>query len=184
MTDSLAQQRMAVPVSGKGRTASAGIFRVSIGVSRPIGSLTSAREVDDPGWYVICADGGATVDDFCIGTLAYPDICCLECAGPGFWEADWEGCPWSRDCGAVGAMKRAPILREGLGRHFGGVNTGFLDGHAHWLPSQRVIKEAPSAGDPFRGRLRGVGPWGPTADAPRFDPKAVPPLYQRGAASE
>jgi prepilin-type processing-associated H-X9-DG protein len=127
---------------------------------------------------VICADGGATADNFCTGTLAYPDLCHLECAGPGDWEADWENCPWSRACGAIGAMKTDPGLRKPYARHYGGVNIGFLDGHARWMHSEAVIAEAPSHGDRNRGRLRGFGPWGPTSDVDWYDySDGVPPLY-------
>ena len=63
-------------------------------------------------------------------------------------------------------------------RHFGGVNIGFLDGHAQWFDSEQVIAESPSAGDRHRGHLRGYGPWGPTKDAPWYDPNAgIPALY-------
>jgi hypothetical protein len=61
---------------------------------------------------------------------------------------------------------------------FGGVNLGSLDGHARWMNSEEVIEESPSAGDPHRGRLRGYGPWGPTYDAPWYDPDdGIIPLY-------
>ena len=107
-TDSLTQQRIALPITGKGRVASPGSFVQSIGVNRPeaavIGREKNAETVQNPDWFVICGDAGATVDDFCVGTLAYPDLCHLECAGPGDWEADWENCPWSRQCGAVAEM--------------------------------------------------------------------------------
>ena len=46
------------------------------------------------------------------------------------------------------------------------------------MNSEEVIKESPSAGDPHRGRLRGYGPWGPTYDAPWYDPNdGIIPLY-------
>ena len=178
VTDSLTQKRMAVPVSGKGRTASAGMFVQSIGANSGACFERSARAVEEPAWYVICADAGATVDDFCTGTLAYPDLCHLECAGPGDWEADWENCSWSGECGAIGEMKTDPELRKPYARHFGGVNVGFLDGHARWMDSEKVIEESASHGDPRRGRLRGYGPWGPTKDAPWYDSNdGIIPLY-------
>ena len=176
VTDTLAQRRLAVPIGGKGRTASPGMFLQSIGVNAGGAGEMSLLSLEDPGWFVICADAGATVDDFCTGTLAYPDLCHLECAGPGDWEADWEKCPWSRECGAIAAMKTNPELRKPYARHFGGVNIGFLDGHARWMHSEEVIAESPSQGNPNRGHLRGYGPWGPTSDA--WDPTSgIPPLY-------
>jgi prepilin-type processing-associated H-X9-DG protein len=169
---------MAVPVGLKDEAVSPGTFLQSIGVNASAGAEPSANAIPEPAWYVICADGGATIDDFCTGSLAYPDLCHLECAGPGDWEADWEKCPWSRECGAIADMKRDPELRKPYARHFGGVNIGFLDGHARWMNSEEVIEESPSAGDPHRGRLRGYGPWGPTYDAPWYDPDdGIIPLY-------
>jgi prepilin-type processing-associated H-X9-DG protein len=154
------------------------MFIQSIGVNSTAGQHAAAGAVEDPAWFVVCADGGATIDDFCTGTLAYPDLCHLECAGPGDWEADWQNCPWSRDCGAIGAMKTNPELRMPHARHFGGVNIGFLDGRARWMHSESVIDESPSTGNRKRGRLRGYNPWGPTRDDPNYDPsQGVPPLY-------
>jgi prepilin-type processing-associated H-X9-DG protein len=168
-----------VPVGGKGLVASEGTFVQSIGVNTTASAEPGADYVGaDPACYVICADGGATTDGFCTGTLAYPDLCHLECAGPGDWEADWENCHWSRTCGAIGAMKTDPELRRPYARHYGGVNIGFLDGHAQWMPSETVIDEAPSHGNPSRGRLRGFSPWGPTRDAPSYNPGGgIPALY-------
>jgi prepilin-type processing-associated H-X9-DG protein len=179
VTDSLTQGRIAVPRTAKGMTASPGMFLESIAVNTcATGELGSASLVPDPACYVIAADGGATIDNFGTGTLAYPDLCTLECAGPGMWEADWDHCPWSRDCGAIGAMKTDPELRRPYARHFGGVNIGFLDGHAQWFDSEQVIAESPSTGNPNRGRLRGYEPWAPTRDAPTYDPSGgVPALY-------
>jgi hypothetical protein len=143
--------------------------------------------VEDPRWFVVLADGGGALDAFGTGTLAYPDLCHLECASdvpvasPGWrgqWQADWENCPWSRQCGATAEMKRNPELRKPYARHFGGVNLGFLDGHAIWMHSEKVIEESPSWGDPGRGRLRGYEPWGPTYDAPWYKPEdGIIPLY-------
>jgi len=166
VTDTLAQRRLAVPRTAKGRQASAGMFLQSIGVNTSAAELETALAVEGPAWYVVCADGGATIDDYCTGTLAYPDLCKLECAGPGYWEADWENCPWSRQCGAKAILKKFPEMRRPYARHYGGVNIGFLDGHAAWFDSETVIAESPSTGNPKRGRLRGYHPWYPTSDAP------------------
>jgi prepilin-type processing-associated H-X9-DG protein len=75
-------------------------------------------------------------------------------------------------------MLADPELRRPYARHFGGVNIGFLDGHARWVYSEEVIELSPSHGNRSRGRLRGYGPWGPTSDAPWYDPASgVPTLY-------
>jgi prepilin-type processing-associated H-X9-DG protein len=176
VSDSLTQRRIALPVTGKGKVASAGMFLQSIGVNEGSAAGMNVSEVADPAWYVLCADAGATVESFTTGTLAYPDVCHLGCAGPGDWEAHWGNCPWSRECGAVAAMKTGPELRRPYARHFGGVNIGFLDGHAKWFDSETVIAESPSTGNPNRGRLRGYEPGSATSDA--WDPNSgIPPLY-------
>jgi prepilin-type processing-associated H-X9-DG protein len=166
VTDSLAQKRLAVPITAKGRAASKGMFLQSIGVNTSANDMLSASAVEQPEWYVICADGGATTDDFGTGTLAYPDLCALECAAPGVWMPDWENCPWSRDCGATPELRATTELRRPYARHFGGVNIGFLDGHANWFDSEALIALSPTTADSNRGRLRGYHSWGPTSDSP------------------
>jgi prepilin-type processing-associated H-X9-DG protein len=185
VSDSLTQKRLAVPASfgrpgaravhgSENKLPTAGVFVQSIGVNE--GSLSSIAEVQDPSCYVICGDAGATVDAFLTGTLAYPDLCHLECAGPGDWEADWENCPWSRECGGTVALKLEPELRRRFARHFGGVNVGFLDGHAEWIDSEEIIANAPTTSNPNRGRLRGLVPGTTTSDA--WDSTSgIPPLY-------
>ena len=178
VTDSLIQRRLAVPRTDRGRVASPGMFIQSIGVTEAVASYPMDVLVEDPAWFVICADGGATVHDFCTGTLAYPDLCHLECAGASDWQPKWDECPWSRECLASPEMTSDPALRKRYARHFGGVNIGFLDGHARWMHSEEVIAEAPSHGDLGRGHLRGFDPRGPTWDADWYDPEAgITPLY-------
>jgi len=176
VTDSLTQRRAAVPLSGKGKIASPGMFLQSIGVNAGSAGGMSLFEVPDPAWYVICADAGATVDSFSTGTLAYPDLCHLECAGPGDWEADWSNCPWSRECGGTAELKTNPRLLSSHTRHSGGVNIGFLDGHAAWWRSEAVLAESPTSADPGSGRLIGYQPGAPTSDASER-PVGIPPLY-------
>jgi prepilin-type processing-associated H-X9-DG protein len=180
VTDSLTQRRLAVPTTGKGRVASPGMFLQSIGVTEAVASYPVPGEfaIEDPAWFVICADGGATIHDFCAGSLAYPDLCHLECAGASDWPPKWDECPWSRECLASPEMTTNPALRRLYARHFGGVNIGLLDGHARWFDSEQVIAEAPSHGNPHRGRLRGFEPRGPTWDADWYDPaEGITPLY-------
>ena len=187
VTDSLTQKRLAVPASlgaagaravhgGENKLPTASVFVQSIGVNEGSAASMHISEVADPAWYVICGDAGATVDSFTTGTLAYPDLCHLECAGPGDWEADWENCPWSRECGGTVELKLKPELRRRFARHFGGVNIGFLDGHAKWFDSQVIIAEAPTTSNPNRGHLRGFEPGTTTSDA--WDGSSgIPPLY-------
>ena len=180
VTDSLAQGRLAVRGLSRdgpgiwsrspGRAdAPPGVFVQSVGVNASVAGERAAA-LPDPKWFVICADGGAMVHEFATGTLAYPDICALECGNEECGWVDWEECTEAADCGLY---NHAPMdgsflvnwkLRQARARHKGGVNIGFLDGHARWLHSERVIALSPSQGDPERGRLRGYGPWGPTSD--------------------
>jgi len=75
------------------------------------------------------------------GAIAYPDVCKLGCSvcdwGPG---ADWEGCPWSVDCGAGSrSFGDDSAYRQRIARHLGGVNLAFMDGHVKWYPSEQVL---------------------------------------------
>lgn len=154
MTDSLLQHRVALSIGARGRQASKGMFLQSIGMNAgPKGE--NAVLIDAPSRFVTCADAGWMSDDFVTGTLAYPDLCRLECADSTGMVADWERCPWSRQCGATAEMKHSVEARRPYARHNGGVNIGFLDGHAAWFASEEVIRESPSSSNPTRGRLRG-----------------------------
>ena len=183
VTDTLTQGgRVALPISDRGLRASPGMFLQSIAANEICEDKPSYK-IEDPAWFVVLADGGGALDAFGAGTLAYPDLCHLECASDvpldsAHWQADWDNCPWTRQCGAIAAMKRNPELRRPYARHLGGVNLGFLDGHAQWFDSEQVIALSPSWGDPQRGKLRGYEPWGPTYDAPWYNPNdPMRPLY-------
>jgi len=113
----------------------------------------------------ICGDGGVKLDAMATSITAYPDICCLECSATCSW-VDWELCTWAEDCGLYnyapndGSFLRNPELRKPYARHLGGVNIGFLDGHAQWMQSEMWLNMA------REGELEGIYVWGPTsADA-------------------
>ncbi len=178
VTDSITQRRLAVPRGGKGRKASPGAFVRSIGTSLQGSFVGREASVGDPGWFVVCADAGAVGHDMCAGTLAYPDLCRLECATAEPGAPDEEYCPWSPECAATVEMMNNPAARQPYARHFGGANIGFLDGHAQWFHSEEVIAESPSWSNPQRGQLRGYFSWGPRKDAPGYDPAdGIPALY-------
>jgi prepilin-type processing-associated H-X9-DG protein len=115
--------------------------------------------VDDPASYVICGDAGrrASVDYINLPLAAYPEICRLSCAtpcGPGEASSDVYA---PRD----GSFLTNPDLRKRYARHFGGVNLGFLDGHAAWWNSERLIAEFADrsrAGEPYPLGLHVLGP--------------------------
>jgi len=183
VTDSVAQGRLAVPRGQSSAAAPPGVFVQSVAANCSLAGR-NAREVSDPAWLVVFADGGAQVESIGTGTLAYPDICALECANEACGWVDWEECTWAADCGLYhhapndGSFLRDPALRAPYSRHRGGVNIGFLDGHASWFASEEVIRQSPSKRDPERGRLRGFEPPGPTSDCGfAEDNPGVPTLY-------
>jgi len=161
VTDSLLQERLAVPyASGVGDWANKA-FVQSIGTQYDSQGLKLAA-VQDPVNFVICCDAGGQTSDANIGTLAYPDICALECANCWGW-VDWEACAdIAGECiysyaPLDGAFIKDPNLRKPYSRHLGGVNLGFLDGHASWVNSETVIRRF------AEGELHGASSWGPTS---------------------
>ena len=127
-------------------------------------------EVQDTTNFAVCGDGGVKVGALSVGTLGYPDICLMECGnevcswsgGPDGWDvtSDPSCCgDWAYNQAPFnGAFLANPELRKPYSRHLGGVNIGYLDGHASWMPSQMVINKT------GEGELGGVPFWGPQAD--------------------
>jgi len=153
VTDSVLQQSLGInytQIGGSGRDEKA--FRQAIGTSGGAIGLKLAA-VGDAANYVICADAGGRDDTDSIGILAYPDICCAECAGfqwPAWswpsYDANWDRlCPngdYCPECASAHAdlkWMKDPARRKAAARHLGGNNLGYLDGHASWLDSQRII---------------------------------------------
>ena len=105
----------------------------------------------------------------------------------------WENCPWTLDCIAPLAQRQEPDWRRSQARHLGGVNLGFLDGHAKWWNSQSMLTEFPQwpSADAFSNnwptqsiaerQFKGIAwMWYPTT-TPRGEDFSsecgVPPLY-------
>ena len=150
--------------------------------------------VDDPVWFISVCDAGARTDSVLYAQLAYPDLCIAGCAGDGCWQADWVNCPWTADCGATHEMKLDRQMYKRFTRHLGGVNIGFLDGHAAWFSAEAVLAESPKyacgcfGGGLVYGKLKGgrvpypTSAAGSPADgvpagaAPSTD-CGIPPLY-------
>jgi prepilin-type processing-associated H-X9-DG protein len=114
-------------------------------------------ELDDPVNYMIVGDAGTLADDIWnVSLWAYPDLCAVECSAVPWAWVDWEGCAdWAADCGLYywapndGAFLYNKELLKRYSRHLGGVNVGFLDGHAQWINSTQLInsvKEGELAG--------------------------------------
>jgi len=163
VTDTILQDRVA---SGADKA-----FVQSIGTLYAAGQ--KMVEINDPVNNVICCDAGVITDDFCVETLAYPDICMLGCSDTCS-GADWELCAdgtvgTAADCGLYnqapnnGAFLKNPELVKPYARHLGGVNLGFWDGHASWINSQMLLNKTRD------GDFENVEPWGPTSDDPWSD---------------
>ena len=164
VTDSLLQETLAMdPVAGLVMDK---VFMQSIATNGGAAGV-KLPAVNDVVSYWICGDGGVSTASVGVGNAAYPDICCLECSGVG-WTPDWEE---AEDCGECdmscvqlhgngnGSMITDAELRKPYARHLGGVNAGFLDGHASWMLSQVFINRY------AEGDLVGVDPWGPGGQA-------------------
>jgi prepilin-type N-terminal cleavage/methylation domain-containing protein/prepilin-type processing-associated H-X9-DG protein len=160
ITDSLGQNQIALDnVAGVFVDK---VFRQSIGTVADNAGLKLVS-VGDPVNFYVCGDAGAQTANYSIATAAYPDICCLECSGLG-GTPDWENAASCGECpmscvqlhgDGDGSMIRDPELRKPYSRHLGGVNCGFLDGHARWIQSQMILN-AWTDGD-----LKGLDNWCP-----------------------
>ena len=158
ITDTIAQQSQNWLTQGSVDPRASKQFVSSIGCNEwsglgPGGNLDKKLvEVEDPVRYIICGDAAAEQGHMRPGNTAYPDLCALECAycsvieeGPdGMW--DWSDCAEDLEPGcdpifAYPAMITDPDLRRPYSRHLGGVNLGFLDGHAAWWNSERLLAE-------------------------------------------
>jgi len=182
VTDSCLQQKQGSEDSGA----------FEMGISNTHWPELKTNQVEDPSWFVVVADSGAQFDSFMVGTMVLPDVCGLECAGPGCYP-DWDCCPDARSLGlADDVLKTDKSLWKEYSRHLGGSNLGFMDGHAAWMRAEAIL----AAMDPhkyvpatiaqwewpvFLGKMRGPNEcWGPfTTPDTREDWSSgcgVPPL--------
>jgi prepilin-type processing-associated H-X9-DG protein len=149
VTDSILQGRSAVPGTSFGQTG---------GPAHKAFVLYEKKivEFQDVVRTPVVGDGGFNRNFFSVATLAYPDLCCAECAGVAPFVWGWAGvaaglndCPTGEYC-ADCANVHAPNVwwnssgfdeeaRKATARHLGGVNVGWADGHASWVMSQRLI---------------------------------------------
>ena len=171
VTDSCLQQRTANPSYEQGvdqDTASKAFVQT---IMTTVGDVRGhfVGGISDPVNHVVCADGGVAFDSGSVGVLAYPGICCAECAGVAWYAwGDWPTaiCPdgtYCPDCASAHAPVRfiqenpPDQWRKDSSPHLGGVNLGFLDGHASWVKSETVLTR-------YRdGELTGVSPYCPAA---------------------
>ena len=128
-----------------------------------------AAQIRDSVKFAVCSDGGSNSQDQNLGNMAYPDICCTECGGINWSSWGWPevsdpirgitDCPNGSYCAECWGGKadlgwyKDPDRQKASTRHLGGVNIGFADGHAAWMPSQRVLTLFDE------GNLQGVSIW-------------------------
>ncbi len=147
ITDSLSQEMMSWGDWG-GDDFALKAFRNSIGWNARGNLGRKLVSVDDPVNFIVCGDMGPEQGRMTPGNTAYPDVCALDCAMcDAIWFDDW----WTwDDCAewvepgcdplfAYPEMITDPSLRKPFARHLGGVNLGFLDGHAASWNSERLL---------------------------------------------
>jgi prepilin-type N-terminal cleavage/methylation domain-containing protein/prepilin-type processing-associated H-X9-DG protein len=164
-------------------------FTQSIGVNG-VRDLALAS-VPDPGSFILVGDAGPLSELMSPGSLAYPDICNVECAN--CWCSSWiedcigsiqQGCPEIAWCfqafhansdmlrnQTISARYtrnpyityRDPSLLSSYPRHARGTNIGFLDGHAEWVDSGRFLDEWARQARRTEGwpAAMGIEAWGP-----------------------
>jgi prepilin-type N-terminal cleavage/methylation domain-containing protein len=171
VTDSLVQRRHATTYSGGGSIANKA-FVQSIGAAGVPLAGEKLVQFQDTTNQVVCGDGGAIVDNMALGITAYPDICTMDCMvtcwdGYQLYPDDCAGngdssCQQCRDLHANVHYLKDPGLRKQVARHLAGVNLGYMDGHAAWSSSERLVAEAVENGDGWNGLYA----WGPGLTEP------------------
>jgi prepilin-type N-terminal cleavage/methylation domain-containing protein/prepilin-type processing-associated H-X9-DG protein len=174
VTDSIVQQAWGTGVAGAqlDRDTAEKAFTVGITWNRHM-TGTKLSAVNDTVNFPVVGDGGVDYTLTNIYKLAFPEACCVECAGTGlaqFGEPGWGGWPPPEDCGILNSecagcysMRAQPRVftdedeYRRCTRHLGGVNVGWLDGHASWENSKRPIARF------SEGELEGITHWCPTS---------------------
>ena len=162
VTDSLLQGRYGTAYDGATVNKA---FVQSIGTNIEMAEVKLV-EVHDPVSRPIVGDSGPWPQFMFLGGTGWPDICAIECGNCGGW-VDWEAAPadcaeWlaSPDCYHLyapsnGSFLTNPDLRKPYTRHLGGINLGFLDGHASWMNSDMWAVKV------VDGSIEGIRLWGP-----------------------
>jgi len=145
VTNSFEQGLAAVDFRNMVGRGSSKVFMTGIGVNDGP-HWTAYSAIQDAAKYVICGDTGTFAELWSARNTAFPDTFCLGLCGTDpacCGSADWVNCAWSQTCGLTYALKKKahldPVFQKTLTRHMGGVNLGFLDGHAKWYPYRTVL---------------------------------------------
>jgi len=139
--------------AGVGGNSESGMFISGIGVNDNL-HWSSPSTVVDFARTIAVGDNGHEPSPWNMKSFAWPDLntCGMGygvddvCGTPGCagcQSADWSGCSWSQQCGFPDYDHKVQFwkdanLRSKYGRHMGGVNLGFLDGHAKWVTSETL----------------------------------------------
>jgi len=168
VTDSLAQGRYAVVSGGMGGSGESAnkAFVQSLGYYEGLAEMKLV-EFEDTVNAMVIFEAGPWPASTGIGLAAYPDLCVLECGNSLCgWSGGADGWDVMADdscCGDDaymyapfnGAFLANPTLRKPYARHLGGVNMGFMDGHAAWISSEALVRKAAD------GDITNVDAWGP-----------------------
>jgi len=171
VTDSFVQGMASTGVTGGTGGAEANAFVQGIAVCDNLHWETS-NSIQDVSRYIAIADSGIEQQGWNLWSIAWPDvrICGLSYGSDGVsacgtdpgccQTADPDNCAGTGACGMTYDMKLAWYtdvqLRKSRTRHMGGVNLGFVDGHAKWYSSEYIATHC------RRSRTR---PWRATAPA-------------------
>jgi prepilin-type N-terminal cleavage/methylation domain-containing protein/prepilin-type processing-associated H-X9-DG protein len=185
VTDTFFQDQLAILVGGERGTEGVNkVFTLSIACNDEGAAGLKLVEVDDPVNYVICGDAGVQTKVMTAGTTAYPDICCAECGGRVgvAWFGD-SACPdgsgecqgtTTPECLAMHAGQpgwgQDPDRMKASARHLGGVNVGFLDGHAAWNSSALLLSRIGEGDIQGLGEFCEIRPWVYEADCGPIPP--------------
>jgi prepilin-type processing-associated H-X9-DG protein len=161
VTDSIVQQTLAGGTRDDQSGAVNKAFVFSIGIPEYWVAEKKLAAVQDPVRHPIVGPSGVSPLEVLSGwgVAAYPDICCAECAGIAPFSWGWGGaaaginaCPDGSGCPDCYEMHAVNVwwnsngydveARKAAARHLGGVNIGFLDGHANWIASERLMAQA------------------------------------------
>jgi prepilin-type N-terminal cleavage/methylation domain-containing protein/prepilin-type processing-associated H-X9-DG protein len=171
VTDSLVQDALAHDIwagGQEGQTANKA-FVQSISCMSDDLSGKKLAQIGDTVNYVGVYEAGPWIDSISDAGAAWPDICVVYCGNSVCgWSGGADGWDVMSDpdcCGStyqiVAPFNGAFLSDRGLltkyARHLGGVNLGFLDGHAAWWKSEAIMAKT------INWELPPLGCWGPTA---------------------